>query len=340
MKRKLLTIGIPVYKRYDFLSILLTQIDKQVTDKITEDFEVVICDNTGKEKEGFEKIERFLTRKYLCYVDNGKNIGIVNNLCKVLESSLGKWCLLAGDDEELLEDKLEECMNLLRAVPENIAGVVFDETAADNNKKIITFREAAGKYFWYIGNLGCFVYNTDIIKDYIPRMYGRNTIWPQTELAFGAAVDGNYSFFICKDRIMHSPNHRTNTRYNSYYLFEAGYFSLLRTVFNVDNQEFQKFAIININSRYNKDFLLSLLLHYIYNDTTDDTLKTRAAIKESKNKYYSYIFDKRIFCFNILSYIPKWVYRMTLKILNKDKNLKNAYENKDPRKLKISDDYT
>jgi hypothetical protein len=340
LARKLLTIGVPIYKRYDFLSNLLAQIDKQVTDRIIDDFEVVICDNTGASKEGFEQIERFLRKKYIRYIDNGENIGIINNMCKVIENSLGKYCFLAGDDEELLEGKLEKCINFVKTVPSDIIGVIFDETAIMTDNKIINYFEAAEKYFWYIGNLGCTIYDTDMIKNYIPHFYGKDTIWPETELVFSAAVDGNYSFFICKDRIMHSPNHRNNTRYNSYYLFEAGYFSLLRTVFNVDDQEFRKFAIINVNSRYNKDFLLSLLLLYIYNDTTDDTKKTRMAIEESKNKYYSYISDKRIFCFNILSYIPKWIYRMVLKMLNKDKKLKNTFKNKNPEKPKISDDYT
>jgi hypothetical protein len=338
MIRKILTIGIPIYKRYDYLSNLLSQIDKQVTPEVIEDFEVVICDNTGKEKEGIEKIKHFLSKKYIRYIDNGENIGLINNICKTLENSSGKYCLLAGDDEELLDEKLEGCINLLKTVPENIVGIIVDNNAADSNMKIIDCYKAAGDYFWYVGNMGCFIYNTDITRDYIAYSY-KNTLWPQTELAFGAAVKGNYSFCIFKDKIMHSPNHRNNTRYNSYYLFEAGYFSLLRTIFNINNKEFQKYAVLNVNSRHGKNFLFYLLCHYIYNDTTDDTRKTRRAIKESRNKYRQYISDKRIFYFPILSYIPKTVYRMVLKMFNKDKKLKNVIINRQPGKLKISDDY-
>jgi len=337
MEKKLLTIAIPAYRRYDSLCKLLKQIDEQISkENLTENIEVLICDDSGSEKQNFELLSSFLSKKYFRYIDNGENIGIINNILKVIEESSGKYCLSPGDDEELLDGKLVECITALRRIPDNMAAVIFDEEISDACLILNCF-EAAEKYFWYFGNLGCFVVNTDIVKEYFS-CNRRNTIWPQTELVFQAAFEKKCSFFIVKNRIIQSPNHRKNTRYNSYYLLEGGFLSLIRTALNLEDNGLRHAAIKNINTRY-KELLKLLLLHYVFNDTKHDTEKTRLAISECRRKYKRYIFDKSIYFFNIFSLISKEIYVVLLKLLRKYFRIEQSIKN-DSDKNKFNDNYT
>jgi hypothetical protein len=337
MEKKLLSIAIPVYRRYDSLSKLLSQIDEQITkENLTKEIEVLICDDSGTEKDHLEYITPFLSKKYFRYIDNGENIGIINNILKVIEESSGRYCLVPGDDEELLENKLIDCIAMLRNLPDTIAAVIFDEKISDD-QLVLNCIEAAEKYFWYFGNLGCFIINTDTVKDYFA-CNKRNTIWPQTELVFQAAFEKNMNFCIVKNRIIHSPNHRNNTRYNSYYLLEAGFLSLIRTALNLEDIELQCSAIRNINSRDNKH-LRDLVFHYIFNDTKCDTKKTRAAISECRKKIWIHIFDKSIYRFIFLSMIPKWIFIFLLKLFHKYTKMENIIKNVDDKKYKINDNY-
>jgi len=338
MEKKLITIAIPAYKRYDSLSKLLKQIDEQITsENLSKEIEVLICDDSGPKKDQLEYIATFLSKEYLRYIDNGENIGIINNILKVIQESSGKYCLSPGDDEELIDNKLIDCIDILKNLPDNIAAVIFDDKISEN-QLILNCLEAAEKYFWYFGNLGCFIINADIVKDYFSKNK-RNTIWPQTELVFQAAFEKKLNFYIVKKRIIHSPNHRNNTRYNSYYLLEGGFLSLIKTALNLENIELQSEAIKNINGRDNNR-LIYLMLHYIFNDNKNDTKKTRMALSECRKSFNVYIFDKSIFWFNFLSIVPKWVYICLLKIIRKYSKIKPLIKNVDDKLIKINDNYT
>jgi hypothetical protein len=333
INRKLLTIAIPTYKRYDSLAKILGQIDAQVLkENLSEEIEVLICDDSGEvsDKQGIDILQPYLLKQYVRYIDNGKNIGIINNIIKVIEESSGVFCLSPGDDEELLEDKLVDCVNLLRTLPRNISAVIFDNKMNANSLELDAV-ETAEKYFWYFGNLGQFIVNTDIVREYIP-LNKRNTIWPQTELVFFASLKKNANFFIFKDKIFHSPNHRSNTRYNSYYLLEGGFFSLTKTALNIGDINLQKMAIKNINGRF-KHLFLNLIFQYIFNDTKEDTLKTRRALSEYRRLFKTYIFQKNIYCFIFYSKIPKAYYIFLLKILRKYNNVSNSMINKNNKNM-------
>jgi hypothetical protein len=278
-----------------------------------------------------------LLKKYVRYIDNYRNIGIVNNIIKVIEESSGIFCLSPGDDEELIENKLIDCVNLLKTLPKNISAVIFDDNMNYNSLKLDALKTAE-KYFWYFGNLGQFIINIDIVREYIP-LNRRNTIWPQTELIFLASLKKNVDFFILKEKIIHSPNHRANTRYNSYYILEGCFLSLIKTALNIDDINLQKMAIKNINGRYGH-LLFSLLLHYIFNDTKKDTLKTRHALSECRRLFKSYIFQKNIYLFNFFSRIPKNYYIFLLKVMRKYTSIRYMVINNNEKHSVHNDLYT
>jgi hypothetical protein len=252
-----------------------------------------------------------------------------------MEESSGIFCFPLGDDEELLENKLLDCVNLLRTLPKNISAVIFDDKMNANSLELDAV-ETAEKYFWYFGNMGQFVVNTDIVREYIP-LNKRNSLWPQTELAFLASLKTNMNFFIFKDKMFCSPNHKFNTRYNSYYLLEAGFFSLIKAALNIDDVNLQKMAIKNINGRH-KHLLRYLIFQYIFNDTREDTLKTRHALSEYRRLFKSFVFQKDIFLFMFFSKIPKSYYIFFLKIIRKYNYVRNNVTNKD-NKFFVNDSY-
>ena len=338
MNKKILSIAIPAYKRYDFLVKLLSQIDDQIVNANLEgEIEVLICDDSGKDKNNFESLAPFLSREYLRYIDNGSNIGIINNILKIIEESSGKYCLALGDDEELLEAKLAECVADLRKVPETVVAVIFDEQAIRDDM-ILSCEGAAEKYFWSFGNLGQFAINTRAVKKYFSKNQ-RNTVWPQTELVFNAAIEENYMFLIKKNLVAHSPNHRDNTRYNSFYFLNVAYLSSIKTALNLSDIEIQYFAVKNINNQ-KQNKLKNLLMHYVFNDTKNDTKNTVILLQECRKFYNQHVDEKSIYWFAFLSKIPKYVFIVVLKILRKYDKLEKGAKNIDDGRIKINDKYT
>ena len=335
--RKLLTIGIPIYKRYKSLSTLLTQLNNEIIkNNLSEYIEILICDNTGQEKINFNAIANLINNDFYKYIDNKENIGLINNFLKIFEESTGKFCMVVGDDEELNIGKLNTILNSLKVLPDTFGAIIFDKENI-NEKQELNCIEAALKYFWYFGNLGCFLVNIDLIKKYI-QFNKRNTIWPQTELVFNSICSENKSFLIINECIFHSPNHKVNTRYNSHYVLEAGYLSLIKTALNLNNNELQFNAIKNIYNRYN-NLLSILILQFIFNDSKQDTKKTKDALIINKKIINTYIFDKSIFYFIFLTRIPKLFYIIILIISRKYMKLKKIHKNIN-NDIKVNDDYT
>ena len=93
--KPILTIGIPTFNRDEFVRKLLENIYSQVGNDSR--FEVLVCDNDSTDNTS--KIVHEYMQKYdsLVYCKNEENIGVSNNIQKVLELSKGEYINLHGD---------------------------------------------------------------------------------------------------------------------------------------------------------------------------------------------------------------------------------------------------
>ena len=124
MADKLLTIAIPTYNRANYLSLCLSQIKKQIVGN-EEIVDILISDNCSTDNtKGV--IEAFLDNGLPARVlRNNENIGSDRNFIQCFQSASGKYMLLMGDDDVLLDRGLERILNALK---EDEYGVVYLRT--------------------------------------------------------------------------------------------------------------------------------------------------------------------------------------------------------------------
>lgn len=123
MNKTLLTIAIPTYNRASFLSLLLDQLFSEVNGVGPNcDVEILISDNASSDstqdivanvaRSGFE----------ITYVRNNTNIGSDRNIAQCFNMALGRYVLIMGDDDLLVDGMLG---GLLTNLKERSPGVAL-----------------------------------------------------------------------------------------------------------------------------------------------------------------------------------------------------------------------
>lgn len=106
----LLTIAIPTYNRVDYLKRSLASVLTQLDDGV----EIIISDNaaTDTTQEYMEGIVNDYPS--VKYVRNSENIGPDNNFLQCYKLANGKFVLLLGDDDILVENALKHILDFLK----------------------------------------------------------------------------------------------------------------------------------------------------------------------------------------------------------------------------------
>ncbi|MDB5200731.1 MAG: hypothetical protein JWQ27_140 [Ferruginibacter sp.] len=109
----LITIAIPTFNRAGYLDICLRQFVKQLT-SYQADVELLISDNCSPDNTG--EIVKKYSEVYpaIKYIRQPVNIGADGNFEFCFSSSLGKYLWIFGDDDFLLDDKLQLIMTVLK----------------------------------------------------------------------------------------------------------------------------------------------------------------------------------------------------------------------------------
>jgi glycosyltransferase involved in cell wall biosynthesis len=125
--QQLVTVGIPVYKRLDTLSLALRSVAAQHYDAI----ELVIADDGQNGEKLHTLIKQHYPKPYVL-VQNPMNLGVAGNFNRLLNAASGKYFVLLCDDDELSPDMVSELANLLEANPQAALAIprheLMDET--------------------------------------------------------------------------------------------------------------------------------------------------------------------------------------------------------------------
>lgn len=109
----LLTIAIPTYNRAAYLDLCLANIFGQIKG-FEEDVEIYISDNCSPDATS-AVVAKYRERGYpLTYSRNTENIGATPNFIKCFKGASGKYVLIFGDDDILVEGALSKMLALLR----------------------------------------------------------------------------------------------------------------------------------------------------------------------------------------------------------------------------------
>ncbi|OPY79180.1 MAG: Abequosyltransferase RfbV [Syntrophorhabdus sp. PtaU1.Bin153] len=117
----LLTIAIPTYNRAPFLDLCLSRICPQLGDRNTS-VELLVSNNCSTDQTD-EVIRKYLSLGYpVTYLKNAENVGPDNNFVQCYRKAKGKYVLILGDDDILLDNALDTLVPILSS---GDFGIVF-----------------------------------------------------------------------------------------------------------------------------------------------------------------------------------------------------------------------
>lgn len=117
----LLTIAIPTYNRSDYLDLCLSTLCPQVRMHETE-VELLVSNNCSADATA-DIVRKYLSLGYpITYLRNAKNVGPDRNFVQCYKMARGKYTLLLGDDDVLLDHSLDKLLSILRT---DDYGIVF-----------------------------------------------------------------------------------------------------------------------------------------------------------------------------------------------------------------------
>jgi abequosyltransferase len=108
----LLTIAIPTYNRSRYLDLCLGQIQVQIG-KGRAGLELIVSNNNSDDNTT-DVIKRYAESGLLFrYVENSTNIGADRNIAQCFSLAQGRYVLILGDDDVLLDHSIESIFELL-----------------------------------------------------------------------------------------------------------------------------------------------------------------------------------------------------------------------------------
>lgn len=108
----LLTIAIPTYNRSKYLDLCLSNICKQMRGH-EDSVEILVSDNCSLDSTS-EVVRKYVSLGYpIVYIANQENIGPDRNFEQCYRKARGKYVLMLGDDDVLLEGALDKLVPIL-----------------------------------------------------------------------------------------------------------------------------------------------------------------------------------------------------------------------------------
>jgi len=292
----LLSISIPTYNRAlileNTLNHIFSEIDKY---ELNEVIEVVISDNNSVDGT-YDIIEKYiLTNRFkIVYRKNEVNLGVIKNILKLIPLCSGRFWMFYGDDDMPHKGSLPKLIELFKNNRDVPAFMFKQQESANHTFKnyeadfFLTITQLATNYFYYIGNAGVFAVRLDLALK-AANLYKNqllNTCWPQTNILFLAASLSNFKEPILASTLVsyHSENGNL-IYYNSYYLFETLFYSLLRSAISIEGIIKNQFVIEAKKSIYAivffETYKVRLIEQYIYYDYEYEKKQFRKTLKEA-----------------------------------------------------------
>lgn len=107
---KILTIAIPTYNRADYLKRALLSIVEQYDNRL----EILVSDNASKDatEEIVLEMQKYMP---ITYMKNKENVGMDMNFLQCFQKASGKYTVLLGDDDLIIDGKIDVILNFLES---------------------------------------------------------------------------------------------------------------------------------------------------------------------------------------------------------------------------------
>jgi glycosyltransferase involved in cell wall biosynthesis len=262
---------------------------------LENDVEVVVSDNASTDDTQDVVAElQANTPVRIKYHRNTTNQGAIRNILNTLLLSTGRYWMLYGDDDLMVDGALPRIVQLFRERGD-VSVFVFEQEGAPDRittssiPASLSMPEAARQFFYYIGNAGVFAVRAEDAK----MQFGRwgfehfQTCWTQTQLAFAAMAASPkltpaLAVPLASSR---SPHHTGNTVYTSWYIWETTFYSLYRAALElrpIAGDAFFRSACAHVFSmRRVLRTARDVAMYTTFYDLPGDVAQTREATKQS-----------------------------------------------------------
>ena len=109
---KLVTIGIPVYKRLDYLPQVLHAVNSQDYPNI----ELIVSDNGMNEAKITDIVDRCYSRPYR-FRQNPTSVSVIAHFNQIINEASGEYFVLLSDDDEISSNYISELVSILECNP-------------------------------------------------------------------------------------------------------------------------------------------------------------------------------------------------------------------------------
>jgi glycosyltransferase involved in cell wall biosynthesis len=133
---KLVTIGIPIYKRLEFLPNVLNVVAAQDYPHI----DLLVSDNGLNGSAVPDIVSRHISRPYR-FRQNAATVGISTHFTQLMQNAEGEYFVALADDDEISPNFVSELVTLLQKYPRAAAAFGREETIDQSGKVVPTSKE-------------------------------------------------------------------------------------------------------------------------------------------------------------------------------------------------------
>jgi glycosyltransferase involved in cell wall biosynthesis len=204
----LLTISVPTYNRASYLDLCLSQITEQLKAHAGE-VELLVSDNCSTDTTS-EVVHKYLSLGHpLTYLKNPENIGPDRNFLQCYRKAKGKYLLILGDDDVLLDGALDKLVPILQGgdygiVFLNSYGFTSDfrrerpGTAPDGYEVYTDTRAFIRKVAYFFTFTSANVFNRILVDEPIDWTPFFNSNLVQLAWTFSALFKGKKHVYVCE----------------------------------------------------------------------------------------------------------------------------------------------
>ncbi len=240
----LLSICIPTYNRADLLSDVIESIVKQEVFQISDDVEIVICDNCSTDNTA--EVAQNFTEKFpnkVFYYKNEKNIGF-DNFERVMSHGNGEFLKLNNDTLIHKENSLKTMLNIIKSNRENKRQIFFLNNSLKTEeenfvcKNLEDFVKNVSYYTTWIGSFGLWKEDFVTIRELF--LEKNSTQIPQTYLLFHIITKNKSEIAVNNQELFQSITPKNKGGYNIAEVFGQNYLTILKEFTGTENGLSQK----------------------------------------------------------------------------------------------------
>lgn len=307
----LLSICIPTYNRAKALDGNLEVLNKQISGKSLS-LELMVSDNCSTD-ETSTVVNKYIEEGMpINYIRNNVNLGMDGNFAQCYRKATGKYVLVLGDDDYLIDGMLEKLLNYLKSGDFGLIHLKTNSEAKSLDEQFTDSTLFLQNISYWITFITSNVVNSKYIKGYdFEKNFGTYlTIVP---LYLNAAIEHKNNLLINERVFLDGIDSKTNGGYNFFEVFIVNYLTIWK--------DFQKRNKIPL-SLYNyikRDILKNFLIRNAYNLLIKKE-ENNYNLQNSFSKFRKYYSSHGYFYYYSILYLIKYQRRKILDILSLLKN--------------------